>query len=73
MDWNDALGKTITNESYDQFIKKFNLIYDDCFPIKVIEIKQKIYLVLGLQKHKKVIQEKIETVRNIFEKEVRKK
>ena len=34
-DWNDVLGKTITNESYDQFIKKFNLIYDDRFPIKV--------------------------------------
>ena len=40
-DWNDALGKAITNESYDQFIKQFNLIYDDCFPIKVIEIKAK--------------------------------
>ena len=40
-DWNDVLGKTITNESYDQFIKKFSLIYDDCFPIKVIEIKTK--------------------------------
>ena len=40
-DWNDALGKTITNESYDQFIKKFSLIYDDCFPIKVKEIKTK--------------------------------
>ena len=40
-DWNDVSGKTITNESYDQFIKKFSLIYDDCFPIKVIEIKTK--------------------------------
>ena len=40
-DWNDVLGKTITNESYDQFIKKFSLIYDDCFPIKVKEIKTK--------------------------------
>ena len=40
-DWNDVLGKTITNESYDQFIKRFSLIYDDCFPIKVIEIKTK--------------------------------
>ena len=40
-DWNDVLGKAITNESYDQFIKQFNLIYDDCFPIKVIEIKTK--------------------------------
>ena len=40
-DWNDVLGKTITNESYDQFIKKFSLIYDACFPIKVIEIKTK--------------------------------
>ena len=49
-DWNDVLGKTIINESYDQFIKTFNLIYDDRFPIKVIEIKQKISLVLGLQK-----------------------
>ena len=49
-DWNDVLGKTITNESYDQFIKKFSLIYDDCFSIKLIEIKQKISLVLGLQK-----------------------
>ena len=48
-DWNDVLGKTITNESYDQFIKKFSLIYDDCFPIKVKEIKT-ISLVLGLQK-----------------------
>ena len=42
MDWNDALGKTITNESYDQFITKFSLIFDDyCFPIKVIERKTK--------------------------------
>ena len=40
-DWNDVSGKTITNESYDQYIKKFSLIYDDCFPIKVIEIKTK--------------------------------
>ena len=40
-DWNDVLGKTITSESYDQFIKKFRLIYDDCFPVKVIEIKTK--------------------------------
>ena len=40
-DWNDVLSKTITNESYDQFIKKFSLNYDDCFPIKVIEIKTK--------------------------------
>ena len=40
-DWNDVLGKTIINESYDQFIKTFSLIYDDCFPIKVIEIKTK--------------------------------
>ena len=40
-DWNDALGKTITNGSYDQFIKKCCLVYDDCFPIKVIEIKTK--------------------------------
>ena len=40
-DWNDVLGKTITNESYNQFIKRFSLIYDDCFPIKVIEIKTK--------------------------------
>ena len=42
IDWNDGLGKTITNESYDQFITKFSLIYDDyCFPIKVIERKTK--------------------------------
>ena len=42
MDWNDALGKTITNESYDQFITKFSLIFDDyCFPIKLIERKTK--------------------------------
>ena len=41
MDWYDLLRKTITNESYDQFIKNFNLIYDDCFPIKNIEIKNK--------------------------------
>ena len=34
-DWNDVFVKTITNESYDQFIKTFSLIYDDCFPIKV--------------------------------------
>ena len=40
-DWNNVLGKTITNESYDPFIKKFSLIYDDCFPIKVKEIKTK--------------------------------
>ena len=40
-DWNDVLGKTITNESYDQFVKKFSLIYDACFPIKVVEIKTK--------------------------------
>ena len=40
-DWNDVLGKTITDESYDQFIKTFNLIYDSCFPIKVKEIKTK--------------------------------
>ena len=40
-DWNDVLGKTITNESNDEFVKKFSLIYDDCFPIKVIEIKTK--------------------------------
>ena len=40
-DWNDVLGKTIPNESYDQFIKKFSLVYDDCFPIKIIEIKTK--------------------------------
>ena len=38
-DWNYVLGKTIANESYDQFIKRFSLIYDDCFPIKVIELK----------------------------------
>ena len=43
-DWNDVLGETITNESCDQFIKKFTLIYDDCFPIKVIEIKIKTLL-----------------------------
>ena len=43
-DWNDVFGKTSTNESYNQFIKKFRLIYDDCFPIKVIEIKTKIPL-----------------------------
>ena len=40
-DWNDVLGKTITDESYYQFIKTFNLIYDGCFPIKVKEIKTK--------------------------------
>ena len=40
-DLNDVLGETITNESYDQFIKTFSLIYDDCFPIKVKEIKTK--------------------------------
>ena len=42
--WNDVLGKTITNKSYDQFIKKFSLIYDDHFAIKVIEIKTKSLL-----------------------------
>ena len=51
--WNDVLGKTITNKSYDQFIKKFSLIYDDHFAIKVIEIRQKVSLVLGLQKAQK--------------------
>ena len=40
-DWNDVLVKTITNESYDQFIKKFSLIYDEFFPVKVIAIKTK--------------------------------
>ena len=40
-DWNDVFVKTITNESYDQFIKTFSLIYDDCFPRKVIEIRTK--------------------------------
>ena len=40
-DVNEILGETITNESYDKFIKKFSLIYDDCFPTKVIEIKTK--------------------------------
>ena len=40
-DWNNVLGKAITSESYDQFIKTFSLIYDDCFPIKVKEIKTK--------------------------------
>ena len=39
--WNGVLGKTITNESYDQFIKMFSFIYDDCFPKKVIQIKIK--------------------------------
>ena len=43
-DWNDVFGQTSTNESYNQFIKKFRLIYDDCVPIKVIEIKTKILL-----------------------------
>ena len=43
-DWNEVLCKIITIESYDQFIKKFSLIYDDCFPIKVIEIKAKNFL-----------------------------
>ena len=33
-DLNDVLGKTITTESHDQFIKKLSLIYDVCFPIK---------------------------------------
>ena len=42
--WNDVLGKTITNKSYDQFIKKFSLIYDHHFAIKVIEIKTKSLL-----------------------------
>ena len=51
-DWNDALVKTITNESYE-FVKKFSLIYDDCFPIKVIEIETKIPLILRLQKEEK--------------------
>ena len=54
-DWNDVLGKTITNESYDQFIKRFSLIYDDCFPIKVIEIKTKNLLspwvTKGIKRH----------------------
>ena len=53
-DWNDALGKTITN---DQFIKKFSLIYDDCFPIKVIEIKTKNlfspWIIKGMKKSSK--------------------
>ena len=44
MDWNDVLGKTITNESYDEFIKMFSFIYDDCFPIKVKELKTKNFL-----------------------------
>ena len=53
-DWNDALGKTITN---DQFIKKFSLIYDDCFPVKVIEIKTKNlfspWIIKGMKKSSK--------------------
>ena len=66
-DLNDVLGKTITNESYDQSIKKFSLIYDDCFPIKVKEIKTKNPLSPWVTKDiKKVIQKKTETVRKIF-------
>ena len=56
-DWNDVLGKTITNESYDQFIKKFSLVYDDCFPIKVKEIKIKnplsLWVTKGIKKSSK--------------------
>ena len=73
MDWNDVLGKTITHELYDQFIKKFSFIYDDCFPTKVIEIKKKSPQSLDYKRHKKVIQEKTETVQKLFEKEVPKK
>ena len=40
-DWYNVLGKKITNKSFDQLIKKFSLIYHDCFPIKVIEINTK--------------------------------
>ena len=40
-DWNDVLGTTVTNESYDQFIKRLSLICDGCFSIKLIEIKTK--------------------------------
>ena len=57
-DCNDILGKTITNESYDQFIKKFSLIYDDCFSIKVKEIKTKNLLspwvTKGIKKSSKI-------------------
>ena len=74
MDWNDVLGKTITNESYNQFIKKYNLIYDDCFPIKVIEIKTKNllspWITKGIKESSKKKQKLYEIV---FEKKVPKK
>ena len=72
-DWNDVSGKTITNEPYDQFIKKFSLIYDDCFPIKVKEIKTKSLLSPWVTKGIKKSSKRKQTIRKIFEKEVPKK
>ena len=69
-DWNDVLGKTITNESYDQFIKKFSLIYDDCFPIKVIEIKTKNLLSPWITKG---IKKSSKRKQNLYEKCLKKK
>ena len=66
MDWNDVLGKTITNESYNQFIKKYNLIYDDCFPIKVIEIKTKNLLSPWITKGIKESSKKKQTLHEKF-------
>ena len=69
-DWNDVLGKTITNESYDQFIKTFSLIYDDCFPIKVKEIKTKNLLSPWI---KKSIKKSSKRKQKLYEKYLKKK
>ena len=69
-DSNYVLGKTITNESYNQFQKKFSLIYDDCFPIKVIEIKIKN---LPSPWITKVIKKSSKRKRKLYEKILRKR
>ena len=69
-DWNDVLRKTITNESYDQCIKKFSLINDDCFPVKVKEIKTKNVLRLWVTKG---IKKSSKRKRKLYEKFLKKR
>ena len=56
----------ITNESYDEFIKEFSLIYDDCFPINVKETKTKNLLSPWVTKNIKKSSKRKEKLYEIF-------
>ena len=44
MDWNLVTSTNNADAAYEVFLKQFIKLYDDCFPLKTIDIKKKSIL-----------------------------